>query len=51
MYHLHIENELPMFSMKSVIKTMKTSIRVIDYFTLFEFMNMIIKYTHDCHGQ
>ena len=38
MCHLHIENELLMnlLVMKSVGKTMKTNIKVVDCFTLFE---------------
>ena len=35
MCHLHIENELLMHSMKSVGKTMKNNIRVVDCFALF----------------
>ena len=35
MCHLHIENELIMYLIKSVEKTMKTNIRVVDYFALF----------------
>ena len=41
MYHLYIENELIIHSKKSVGKTMKTNIRVIDCFTLIWSLCMV----------
>ena len=35
MCHLRIENDLLMYSMKIIGKSMKTNIKVVDYFILF----------------